>query len=163
PVPTGIAGELHIGGVGLARGYLDRPELTAERFIPHQFSKVGGGRLYRTGDLARFLNGGEIEFLGRSDKQVKLRGFSIEPGEIETLLNRHPAVREAVVLARESSSGEKRLVAYLVPRENVALAVPGDHLYRLPNNLEIAYLNKGETDVIYQEVFEDEVYLKHGV
>jgi amino acid adenylation domain-containing protein len=117
PVPIGITGEIHVGGVGLARGYLTHPELTAERFIPDPFSRKPGARLYKTGDLARFHAGGEIEFIGRVDQQVKLRGFRIELGEIETLLGQHPSVREAVVAAREDASGGKRLIAYLVTRE----------------------------------------------
>jgi len=117
PVPTGITGEIHTGGTGLARGYLNQPGLTAERFIPDPFSRKPGARLYKTGDLARFLTGGEIEFAGRVDQQVKVRGFRIELGEIETVLGRHSGVREAVVVAREDASGGKRLIAYVVARE----------------------------------------------
>jgi len=114
PLLVGVPGELHIGGSGLARGYLNRPELTAEKFIAHPFSQTPGERLYKTGDLARYLPDGNIEYLGRMDYQVKIRGFRVELGEIEAVLRSHPAVREAVALMREESSGEKRLVAYLV-------------------------------------------------
>jgi amino acid adenylation domain-containing protein/non-ribosomal peptide synthase protein (TIGR01720 family) len=114
PAPIGLNGELHIGGVGLARGYLKRAELTAENFLPHPFSQKPGARLYRTGDLARFLPKGEIEFLGRADDQLKIRGFRIEAGEVETTLTSHPHIREAVVIARVNESGDKQLIAYLV-------------------------------------------------
>src|SRR5207249_4741250 len=104
PVPVGIPGELFVGGEGVARGYLDRPELAAERFVPDPFSGAPGARLYRTGDLCRFLEEGSVEFLGRIDHQVKIRGYRIELGEIESALVEHPSVREAVVLAREDTT-----------------------------------------------------------
>ncbi|MDQ2898487.1 MAG: amino acid adenylation domain-containing protein [Acidobacteriota bacterium] len=114
PVPVGVAGELHIGGIGLARGYLNRPELTAERFIPDPFDVSGNGRLYKTGDLSRFLPDGNIEYLGRMDHQVKIRGLRIELGEIEHAIAEFPGVRNVVAIAREVAPGDKRLIAYVV-------------------------------------------------
>jgi amino acid adenylation domain-containing protein len=115
PVPVGVRGELCIGGLGVSRGYLRRPSLTAERFIPDPFSDQPGARLYRTGDLARYLPDGQIEFLGRLDHQVKIRGYRVELGEIETTLSQHPEVRDAVAMVREDTPAGRRLVAYVVP------------------------------------------------
>ena len=113
PVPLGANGELYIGGVGVAKGYLNRPDLTAERFISHPFNQ--GEKLYKTGDLARYLLDGNIEYIGRIDHQVKIRGFRIELGEIEALLAQHPSVQQTIVIARVDNSGNQRLVGYIVP------------------------------------------------
>jgi amino acid adenylation domain-containing protein/non-ribosomal peptide synthase protein (TIGR01720 family) len=134
PAPVGVAGELHIGGLGLSPGYLNHPALTAEKFIPHPFSNVPGARLYQTGDLARFLPDGSVEFLGRRDEQVKVRGFRIELGEIERALLRHDHVRDAVV-SLNGTQDEKRVIAYVVASDHEALNTHDlrDHLKsRLP-------------------------------
>ncbi|HEY3579593.1 MAG TPA: amino acid adenylation domain-containing protein, partial [Pyrinomonadaceae bacterium] len=122
PAPVGVVGEIYIGGVGVARGYLNRPELTAEKFIPHPFSHGSGARLYRTGDKARLLPNGEIDYQGRLDQQLKLRGFRIEPGEIENALRQHPSIHEALVAAREVLPGDRRLIAYIVKRQESSVS-----------------------------------------
>jgi amino acid adenylation domain-containing protein len=129
-VPIGAVGELYLSGAGLARGYLNRPELTEERFIANPFSTEPDARMYKTGDLARFFPTGEIEYLGRLDNQVKLRGHRVEPGEIEIAISEYPGVREVVVIAREDQPGEKRLVAYFVLEEGSSLVTSElrDHL-----------------------------------
>jgi len=143
PVPVGVAGELYVGGGGVARGYLNRAELTAQRFIPHPFSSEAGARLYRTGDLGRYLADGDVEYLGRVDQQVKIRGYRIETGEVAAALRSHEAVAAAVVLAWSDNSGEQRLVGYVVPRSGVELQATElrNHMReRLPDYMVPAYL-----------------------
>ncbi len=126
PVPVGVAGQLYLGGAGVGRGYLNRPSLTAERFIPNPFSSTGS-RLYQTGDLARYLPDGDIEYLGRVDFQVKIRGHRIEPGEIETVIQELPTIEKAIVIARDDLPGGNRLVAYLLPASGMgSLPSAGD-------------------------------------
>jgi amino acid adenylation domain-containing protein/non-ribosomal peptide synthase protein (TIGR01720 family) len=126
PLSIGLTGELYIGGDNLARGYLNRPELTAEKFIPHPFADEPGARLYRTGDLAHYLSGGEIEFAGRVDDQIKLRGFRIELGEIEVVLRQHPTVADAAVNVLEDAHGHKRLIAYTATKAQHTPLTPGE-------------------------------------
>ncbi|HEY6806346.1 MAG TPA: amino acid adenylation domain-containing protein [Pyrinomonadaceae bacterium] len=171
PVPVGVKGELYIGGVGLARGYWSRPDLTAERFVPDPFSPLPGARLYRSGDEARYLPDGNIDYAGRLDHQIKIRGLRIELGEIESTLANHPAIDEAVVIARDYGAGDTRLIAYLVPDQQQAATLHEllklqqsdlrEQLYELPNGLPVVQQNKGETDFLYQEIFTDQTYLKH--
>lgn len=148
PVPSGVAGELHIGGTGLARGYLNRPDLTAERFVPHPFSAEPGARLYKTGDLARYLPSGAIEYVGRNDSQVKIRGYRIELGEIEAALRHHPAVHEAVVVAQSATgqqrdaSSDKRLIAYVVQHQQQHAQQESSHTWSAK---QVAY---------WQDIFE---------
>lgn len=136
PVPAGKIGEIYIGGAGVAKGYLHRPELTAERFIHDPFSEKPEARLYKTGDLARYLPDGQLAFQGRSDYQIKIRGYRIEPNEIMTLLNAHPAIQTSLVMAREDTPGDKRLVAYLVLMPGAEVTAEELHLAletRLPD------------------------------
>ncbi|MFY9557467.1 MAG: amino acid adenylation domain-containing protein, partial [Blastocatellia bacterium] len=133
PVAVGVPGEIFIGGAGLARGYLNNPETTAERFIPDPFNDAGAARMYRTGDLGRYLPDGNIQFIGRRDQQVKVRGFRIELGEIEAAMMHHPHVTEAVAELRHSPKGDKYLVAYLAAQEHLTASEIREHLkQRLP-------------------------------
>jgi amino acid adenylation domain-containing protein len=124
PVPVGVPGELHIAGAGVAQGYLNLPEVTREKFVADPFCKDASARMYKTGDLAKYLPSGELEFVGRRDNQVKIRGFRIEPGEIETVLAKHAGVKEAAVVVREDSPGNKRLVGYVVRSEEGSAGKP---------------------------------------
>src|SRR4030095_8697510 len=141
--PIGVRGELYIGGAGVARGYLGRAEISAEKFVPDGFGEEPGERLYRTGDVGRYLEDGKIEFLGRVDDQVKLRGYRIELGEVESALNQHQSVRQCVVVAEENESGAKRLLGYVVGEEGSTAAELKRHLreklpkYMIPEAITI--------------------------
>jgi amino acid adenylation domain-containing protein/FkbM family methyltransferase len=163
PVPAGAAGELWIGGAGLARGYARRPELTAGRFVPDPFSAVPGMRLYRTGDRVRHLPEGALEFLGRLDHQIKLRGHRVELGEIEAVLREHPAVAAAVVDVREDQPGNRRLIAYVTPKRRQPPLPGGRQRHRLPNGMAVAGQNRNETEYLFREIFENRCYVRHGV
>ncbi|HYN22360.1 MAG TPA: amino acid adenylation domain-containing protein, partial [Thermoanaerobaculia bacterium] len=182
PVLVGEPGELYIGGVQVGRGYLNRPDLTGERFVPDPFEPDHqGARLYRTGDLARRLPNvpdGAVEFLGRIDFQVKIRGFRIELGEIEAALDQHPGVESSVVVAAEGQagrSGDKRLVAYLRPDRCRAAAVrrwlaleregrlEGQSFHELPDGTVVAHRGRGETEFLWEEIFAERGYLRHGI
>jgi amino acid adenylation domain-containing protein len=145
-VPVGVTGEIYIGGEGLARGYLNRREMTAEKFVPHPYSTAAGTRLYRTGDLGRYLGDGQLEYIGRADQQVKVRGFRVELGEIEAALTRHPAMKEAVVMVREDIPGHQNLAAYVVQNlqyvgadKKVALAAQRVTQWQDVHNDEVAH------------------------
>ena len=163
PARAGDLGELWIGGDGVARGYLKRPELTAEKFVPDPFSKVPGARMYRTGDQARSLPDGDIEFCGRIDDQVKIHGNRIELGEIEGMLREQRGVRDAVVLAPEDAAGLRQLVAYVTPKRAHQPLWGSPAHYTLPDGSPVAHLNKNETDYIYNEIFILQAYLRHGI
>jgi len=162
---TGVTGELHLGGAGLARGYLNRPELTAEKFVPDAYSGKAGARLYRTGDLVRYLPNGHVEFKGRTDHQVKVRGYRVELGEIEAVLRGHEAVRECVVTTHEDESGSNRLIAYVVETTGSHAGNNGDANggYSLPNGMTVAHENKNETEYLYDEIFQKQTYFRHGI
>ncbi|MGD2113572.1 MAG: amino acid adenylation domain-containing protein, partial [Acidobacteriota bacterium] len=175
PAPVGAPGEVVISGVGVGGGYLSRPRLTADAFRPDPWSPSPGARSYRTGDLARYRPDGRIEYRGRIDQQVKVRGHRIEPAEVEAALRRHPAVREAAVVAHAGAAGEARLVGYLVPdgararpvRELRRLERAGRledrERYVLPNGLPVIHLNRSETEFVYEEIFDEESYLRQGI
>jgi nonribosomal peptide synthetase DhbF len=169
PVPVGVRGELYLAGVQVARGYVGRPDLTAERFVADPFGPAGS-RMYRTGDIARWTAGGALEYLGRTDNQVKIRGVRIEPDEIATVLADHETVEQAVVIAQDD-----RLVAYAVPDRDNATAtrelvtrsqlgeLDGLPTHELPNGMVVLGRNNAEIDFLYQEIFERREYLQHGV
>ena len=163
PVVFGAPGEIYIGGPNIGRGYLNDPGLSAEKFIENPFSSDDTHRLYKTGDLGRYDPDGQIEFLGRNDSQVKIRGHRIEPGEIEAALRQQADVRDAVVVATDDAQGGQKLIAYVVPKPSNAPQIEGRERYRLPNNMSIMQQNRHETDFFYQQIFIDQTNFKHGI
>lgn len=172
-VPMGIAGEIYVAGPGLSRGYLNRPALNAEKFLELNVNGIKK-QLYKSGDLARHRPDGTLEYLGRIDQQVQLRGFRIEPGEIEACINQHPAIRECLILA-QGENQDQHLQAYLIPDPVTAAPVckllhlkregtlDGAPLHELPNGMTVAHLNKSETEFVYEEIFSQRHYVKHGI
>jgi amino acid adenylation domain-containing protein/FkbM family methyltransferase len=160
--PAGVAGELVIGGEGVARGYLRDPRGTAERFLPDPFCGRPGGRLYRTGDRARWLADGTLESLGRLDRQVKLRGLRVELGEIEALLEQHPGVGKAVAVTRGDGAAAQ-IVAYVVPAASAPAAAAPSRAYRLPTGIDVCHQNEHETRALFDEIFVARSYFRHGV
>lgn len=163
PVPTGSAGQLYVGGEGLARGYLRRPQLTADRFVPDPFAAQPGSRLYRTGDLVRHFGDGRLEYLRRTDHQVKVQGVRIELPEIEKALREHPAVREAAVVVARGEHEVERMIGYVVPRRRYLKKIDGHSRLALPDGRAIAHRNKNESDYLYLKIFERRTYLRNGI
>jgi amino acid adenylation domain-containing protein/FkbM family methyltransferase len=161
PVPVGVQGELYIGGVGVTLGYRNGPDETAARFVPSPFGDAT--MLYRTGDLARRLADGNVQFLGRGDTQIKVRGFRVEPGEIELALRAHPGVRDAVVTSVPGPDGADRLVACVVPMRQFVTGLGADRTVRLPGELEVVSLHDPDTLRFHQTIFGARQYTRHGV
>ena len=162
-VPSGDEGEICIAGASVGRGYLNRPDLTTQKFVSDPTSADPAMRMYRSGDRGRRLSDGNIEFLGRLDDQIKLHGHRIEPGEIEAALRESRGVREAVVLTRDIGPGEKELVAYIVPTRTAQPLWHMPSVHTLPDGSHLAHLNRNETDYIYNEIFVLQAYLRHGI
>jgi len=172
-VPLGAVGEICVGGKGVCRGYLNRPELTAEKLVKNPY--ITGERIYRSGDLGKWQPGGELEYLGRMDHQVKVRGYRVELGEIQDQLIREPQVKDAVVTSQEDSDGSRVLAAYVCPDPQYARPIcqilelektgrtrnRSSHQY--PNGMTIFYINRNETDFMYREIFAEDSYIKHGI
>jgi amino acid adenylation domain-containing protein/FkbM family methyltransferase len=162
PAPLGVSGELCIEGDGVARGYWNDPATTAKKFVPNPFSATPGARLYRTGDRVCRLADGKLAFLGRTDEQVKIRGYRVEPNEVASVLEQHPAVRQAVVSLRPDQESPQ-FVAHVVLEERRSPTIGGRQRYQLPNKLAVVHLNRNETEFLYHEMFEIQAYFKHGI
>ena len=163
PAPTGVIGELCIGGAGVARGYLNRSALTAEKFVADPFSAESGARMYRTGDRARYLPDGKVEFCGRIDDQIKLHGNRIEPGEIEAALREQSGIRDALVVAADDAGSGRQLVAYVIPSQADQPLWHNTSVFVLPDGTSVSHLNRNETEYIYNEIFVLQSYLRHGI
>ncbi|HAI15718.1 MAG TPA: hypothetical protein DCM12_04495 [Gammaproteobacteria bacterium] len=163
PVPIGSVGQLYIGGEGLARGYVRQPALTADRFVPDPFTQLKGQRLYRTGDLVKYHNNGELMYLRRIDHQVKVRGIRIELPEIEKVLCQFSGVQEAAVVISKTQDEVGQLVGYVLPKRHYAKKIDGHQRVALPNGKAVVHRNQHETEYLYQEIFEQNIYLRHGL
>jgi amino acid adenylation domain-containing protein/FkbM family methyltransferase len=161
PVALGVVGEIYIGGINLVRGYLNRPELTAERFLCDPFARRPNARMYRTGDLGRWLPDNDLQYVGRNDSQVKIRGFRVELGEIEAQVAACPGVKQATVVLRKEGGSDGQLVAYVVPQCSTGTA--GRSVHVLPDGRAIFHQNRGETEYQYHEIFEAKTHLRHGI
>lgn len=173
PVPVGVPGEIYIGGVQVAKGYLNRPELTDEKFIRDPFSSDPSDRLYKTGDLAKFRADGAVDYIGRTDFQVKIHGIRVELGEIESVLVMHEGIARATVIAKDFGRLDRRIVAYMVPDNTHAYTVrqlqvlkkqdENGIYYDLPNNMTVSHISQQETDSMFKRIFENRAVLQHGV
>ncbi|MGH9569969.1 MAG: FkbM family methyltransferase, partial [Candidatus Angelobacter sp.] len=161
PVPPGVVGEIYSSGAGQSRGYMGRADATAERFLPNPFDGKGT-RLYRSGDRGRYSHSGELEYWGRNDRQVKIRGHRIELNEVAAALEEHEAVKQALVLAYDDANGDRQLGAVVVPTSR-QLALTSADCYQLPNGLRIRHHNKSETDFQFKEIFEDRTYSEQNI
>lgn len=161
--PIGVKAEIYIGGEGVGRGYLSDAAKTSEKFLPNPFIQERGERMYATGDIARYLPDGNIEYLGRADRQVKVRGFRIELGEIEKVLQTHPAIQDAIIIFDKKENDSMNLIAYCVPRRKFTRQIDGYQRYDLPNKLSVVQQNKNETDYLFEEIFDKEIYFQNGI
>ena len=163
PVAENVVGEVYIGGMGVARGYLRQPSMTASKFIPDPFSQKPGARLYQSGDFARWNKEGSLEIVGRMDEQIKVRGVRVELAEIESVVRSLPEITEAAVVSREDNVGDQRLAAYFIPEKRNTRKAGTRSRFDLPNGMAVVHKNRHETDYVYDEIFVQQSYVQHGI